>query len=60
MQNVGKSGSKSCWEESSEFDTGRWIVNKETKAGGGEIGGCVPKFLFCVGSIDRGTVSLFS
>ena len=34
MQSVGRSGSKSCWEKSSEIDTGSWIVNQETKARG--------------------------
>ena len=35
-----------------------WLT-KRPKPGGGEIGGCVPLFLFCEGPIGMGTVGLF-
>ena len=54
MQSVGSSSSKSCWEESSEIDTGSWIVNQETKARGWRDRGLCTKVVHLYGSNWQG------
>ena len=60
MQSIADSGSRSCWKEGREIDTGSWIVNQKTKARGGETVGCVPFFSFGEEPVGMGTTGLFN